>query len=254
MSFGRCLIGSGLVRGYYVKVVHDVRLSGHRGIDQVAVDRGGNRFVLLQQRLAHRLVLLLQPLDFRRARVVVCQLRGRQGREHDGQEVVQRQEQGVLPLSREVAREHRVAVGVGQEWQRKPLLPLRLALELRRHLLKELLELVVALGLDAVDDVQLVNPGLEATDGTRMNWIQPPEKPGAQMLPQITKAAEVMVGDQAQDLIYDSVKCFRSKPDPLSVIVKLPVGSESLFLFCFGLSIERFQCGCETPKQKVLPH
>lgn len=63
------------------------------------------------------------------------------------QEVVQRHDEGVGPLSREVRGEGGVGVWGRQEGQDKPILPLGLVLELCGLLYKELLGLVISVCL-----------------------------------------------------------------------------------------------------------
>lgn len=63
------------------------------------------------------------------------------------QEVVQRNDERVGPLSRKVGSEGRVGVWGRQEGQDKPILPFSLVLELRSLLCKEFLCLVVSVCL-----------------------------------------------------------------------------------------------------------
>lgn len=65
----------------------------------------------------------------------------------DAQEIVQRNNESVGPLSRKVGSEGRVGVWGWQEGQDKPILPFSLVLELRSLLRKELLSLVVSVCL-----------------------------------------------------------------------------------------------------------
>lgn len=65
----------------------------------------------------------------------------------DAQEVVQRNNESVSPLSRKVGSKGRVGVWGRQEGQDKPILPLSLVLELRSLLCKELLCLVISVCL-----------------------------------------------------------------------------------------------------------
>lgn len=57
----------------------------------------------------------------------------------NGQEVVQRNEEDVSPLPREVRRKGGVLLRGRDEWENEPIPPLRLTLELQRLLLEELL-------------------------------------------------------------------------------------------------------------------
>lgn len=65
----------------------------------------------------------------------------------DAQEVVQRNDESVSPLSRKVGSKGRVGVWGWQEGQDKPILPFSLVLELRSLLCKELLSLVISVCL-----------------------------------------------------------------------------------------------------------
>lgn len=67
--------------------------------------------------------------------------------EQDAQEVVQRYNEGVGPLPREVDSKGGVGVRGGQEGQDKPILPFSLVLELRGLLCKELLCFVISVCL-----------------------------------------------------------------------------------------------------------
>lgn len=62
--------------------------------------------------------------------------------EQNAQEVVQRHQEGVGPLPREVRREGGVEFGGGDERQHEPITPLGLTLQLQSLLLEKLLRLL----------------------------------------------------------------------------------------------------------------
>lgn len=74
----------------------------------------------------------------------------------NGQEVVQRNEEDVSPLPREVRRKGGVLLRGGDEWENEPIPPLRLTLELQRLLLEKLLCLFQVSFLEESSDKWLV--------------------------------------------------------------------------------------------------
>lgn len=68
--------------------------------------------------------------------------------EEDGEEVVQRNQEGVSPLPGEVRCESRVLIRIGNEWQDEPISPFSLTLQLQGLLLEKLLGLLQVLFLE----------------------------------------------------------------------------------------------------------
>lgn len=68
--------------------------------------------------------------------------------EENRQEVVQRNHEGVSPLSGEVRRKSRVLLRIGNKWQDEPISPFSLTLQLQCLLLEKLLGLLQITSLE----------------------------------------------------------------------------------------------------------
>ena len=78
--------------------------------------------------------------------------------EQDGQEVVQRHQEGVGPLAGEVRREGGVLLGGGDKWQDEPIPPLGLTLQLQGLLLEKLLSPLQVSFLEGREDRGMFSP------------------------------------------------------------------------------------------------